>query len=454
VADPITLAYDLDAGTRDVGAGVALDTFRSSVIRFDPVTLVPGETLRINLDFLERENDAPQQMEVRTLGEGGATNAPTTFATRIGAGHVFGPGFTVGGVGLTGFEQMTLEVALSDPTSAIRPDFTDTSGAVAGHGGTEAFEFSGFLPDLTDDPFLPIGFDGLTLDLRYLGGEATARIDSLAFNVISAEVAIRRAPPEVERRDEPVSSIFNGTDAGESRSGTDGYDIFHGRGGDDSFFAGDGPDVAYGGEGNDILVMGAGQNFADGGAGNDTITASGSGGSVLLGGEGNDSFTGSFDNDVIDGGAGSDVISSLHGNDVQTGGAGGDTFVLRGDLRIAFRGIGDDAITDFQTGLDRIEIETFSTPGFSSFANIAANLADGPNGAVLTVGDEGTVTFLGLSAASLSAADFSFDGSNPVPVYGKEVDWEAVAADVEENFEETGQWWVTPGKFPESWGVG
>jgi hypothetical protein len=47
-------------------------------------------------------------------------------------------------------------------------------------------------------------------------------------------------------------------------------------------------------------------------------------------------------------------------------------------------------------------------PGIASFADIAANLADGPSGAVLTIPDEGTITLLGVPAAGLSEADFVF----------------------------------------------
>lgn len=444
---PITVAYDLDRGTLDAVSGQDLDTFRSGTIRFDPVTFTTSDDLlSIRVDFVEDENGAGQQVELRTLGTGGATNAPSSFGTRIGTGHVFGPGFVLGGPDLTGFELMNLEVTPNGVGGPLRPDFAARSGAVAGHDGTEAFEFSGFLPDLLDDPNLPLRFGGFTLNLRYLGGEPSVTVDTLAFNLISAELGILRAPPGFERRDEPVGSISLGTDGDDSRFGTPGHDLFFGRGGNDSFFGEDGPDVAYGDAGNDILVMGRGRNTAFGGAGNDTIQAQGIGGSTLLGEGGDDEITGSFDNDVLDGGAGRDRIAGLDGNDVLTGGAGPDTFLFRGDLRIAVRGIGDDVINDFQRGLDRVEIETFVTPGFSSFADIAANLAQGPNGAVLTVGGEGTITFLGVAAATLDASDFSFDGSNPAPAAAPAaaVDWNALAADVLSNFEATGQWFATP----------
>jgi RTX calcium-binding nonapeptide repeat (4 copies) len=116
---------------------------------------------------------------------------------------------------------------------------------------------------------------------------------------------------------------------------------------------------------------------------------------------------------VLDGGDGADQIAGLYGNDVLTGGAGPDTFAFKGDIRIAFLGVGDDAITDFEHGVDRIEFATLEQP-LASFADVAANLSQGPNGAVLTVPGEGTITFLGIAVPTLDASDFSFDGSNPV----------------------------------------
>ncbi|WP_433989321.1 M10 family metallopeptidase C-terminal domain-containing protein [Sulfitobacter sp. TBRI5] len=53
--------------------------------------------------------------------------------------------------------------------------------------------------------------------------------------------------------------------------------------------------------------------------------------------------------DILNGGAGDDIIIDGAGADILTGGAGADDFVfVRDDQR--------DVITDFQPGLDRIDL--------------------------------------------------------------------------------------------------
>lgn len=80
---------------------------------------------------------------------------------------------------------------------------------------------------------------------------------------------------------------------------------------------------------------------------------------TLNGGSGNDHIFGMGGNDVIFGGAGDDILYGDSGADVLTGGAGSDTF--------AYRNIGDstasgfDTITDFQVGLDKIDLRGVHT---------------------------------------------------------------------------------------------
>jgi Ca2+-binding RTX toxin-like protein len=364
---------------------------------------------------VESENGAAQQLEMRTLGTGGAESLPSTFATKTGAGHDFGPGVILGGPGVSVFDGMNLRVTPTGVTGPLREDYANfRSGSIAGHGADNLFEFFfqgsnfGGTPDLLDDAHQPLRFSGITLELEYAGGSPSVTIDNLLFNALSAELGVLRSPGQMERIDDPVGSTFLGDAGDNSATGTPGFDRFFGRDGNDSFFGGDGPDIAYGGNGNDLLIMGAGFSAAYGEEGDDFIEALGSGGAVLHGQGGNDNIIGSFDNDTIQGGDGNDIITASYGNDVLTGWNGDDIFNFRGDLRFAFRGIGDDLIDDFGRGDDIIVFEKFELPGFASFADVTANLIDGPNGAVLTVLDEGTITFLGVQAASLTAADFDF----------------------------------------------
>jgi len=88
-----------------------------------------------------------------------------------------------------------------------------------------------------------------------------------------------------------------------------------------------------------IIVGNAGHNLLDGGSANDRIDG-GAGNDTIIGGAGNDSLSGGDGNDRIDGSV---------GNDHMTGGAGSDTFVL-GSLKA------HDVISDFQVGIDHLEI--------------------------------------------------------------------------------------------------
>ncbi|WP_405404864.1 calcium-binding protein [Paracoccus sp. Ld10] len=110
-----------------------------------------------------------------------------------------------------------------------------------------------------------------------------------------------------------------------------------------------------GGAGHDRLSGNAGANLLEGGAGNDVLSGR-AGNDVLRGGFGNDVMDGGLGNDVVDGGIGADVLRGGYGNDrleggagadVLTGGAGADSFVFR-------PGAGQDRITDFADGTDRI----------------------------------------------------------------------------------------------------
>lgn len=79
-----------------------------------------------------------------------------------------------------------------------------------------------------------------------------------------------------------------------------------------------------GSEAADVISAGAGDDLIDGGGGNDTLA----------------------------GGDGADIILDGKGQDVMTGGAGADVFVLSADRQL-------DRITDFEPGLDRIDLSAW-----------------------------------------------------------------------------------------------
>ncbi|WP_192931066.1 calcium-binding protein [Gemmobacter serpentinus] len=140
-----------------------------------------------------------------------------------------------------------------------------------------------------------------------------------------------------------------GMEGNDTILGGDGFDLLAGgtgrdmlRGGNhaDKLFGNDGHDTLFGDSGNDTLNGGLGNDRQSGGGGNDALT----------GGAGNDTLQGDSGNDTLIGGAGSDRLLDGAGKDRLTGGQGADVFVLNRDGA-------RDTITDFQDGIDRIDLD-------------------------------------------------------------------------------------------------
>lgn len=137
-----------------------------------------------------------------------------------------------------------------------------------------------------------------------------------------------------------------GTRKGETLSGTHDPlvgDILYGEGGNDFLYGYEGDDWLYGGSGDDQL-----QGHED----NDH----------LFGDDGNDRLFGQAGDDVLNGGAGNDFLSGGMGTDVLTGGSGADQFrwVRWGVTNNDFASDPSvDTITDFQRGIDTIDVSHF-----------------------------------------------------------------------------------------------
>lgn len=115
---------------------------------------------------------------------------------------------------------------------------------------------------------------------------------------------------------------------------------------------------------NNVLNGSNGSDTIDGRGGNDRIDGRG----------GHDRIDGGEGNDIMNGGAGNDVLISNAGNDVMTGGIGADTFV------IGPRTSGTITITDFQNGVDHIDIRGLGFNAYGESPNWAGFLvADGAN---------------------------------------------------------------------------
>ena len=98
-------------------------------------------------------------------------------------------------------------------------------------------------------------------------------------------------------------------------------------------------------------------------------------------------------------------IFALSGNDTLTGAGGNNEYVFA-------QPIGNDTIYNFNAATDKIDLIGFAN--IAGFNDIKGNIADDGHGdTVITIGAGETITLQGVSAASLTAADFVF---NQTPV--------------------------------------
>ena len=138
-----------------------------------------------------------------------------------------------------------------------------------------------------------------------------------------------------------------------------------------------GPNRVIAGDGLDVVLTSGGADIIDGGLGSDTI----------------------------DGGAGADVLIGGGGDDFLTGGEGADVFVV--DASDFADSIGD-IITDFEVGVDSIELSGFSN--ITDVSQLSFNSAG--NNLIMDLGQNRLVVFEGLTDPSeFQANDISLVGS-------------------------------------------
>lgn len=175
--------------------------------------------------------------------------------------------------------------------------------------------------------------------------------------------------------------------------GDDGDDTIFGGNDDDRLWGDDGNDIMDGGRNNDFLVGGNGADDLTGKHGEDVLQGN-FGNDTLDGGSGADTLEGGFGSDVLVGGSGADRLEGGRGSDVLTGGSGADVFVFSTTS-------GQDTVSDFTSGMDRIALSVTET----TFAQLAiTNTAQGQQ--VTWAG--GTVLLEGVSLNVLDANDFFF----------------------------------------------
>lgn len=197
-----------------------------------------------------------------------------------------------------------------------------------------------------------------------------------------------------------VSSALAPTSSINVIKGTAGDDVLTGLGGSDSISGGAGADRLSGEGGSDILSGGTGGDRISGGAGSDRLSG-GDGNDFLSGGSGNDRLSGGSGADRLSGGSGQDTLSGDAGKDVLTGGLEADVFRFRGEW-------GSDRITDFQAGIDRLDLRTTGL-SLATLSILQRDMdRDGQADDVLVRANGQAITLLDMSVAALRASDFLF----------------------------------------------
>ena len=350
------LAGNAGSGTMNSG-NYAIDTARpTATIVVADDALVIGETSLVTITFSEAVS--------------GFTNADLDIAN----GTLSNVSSSDGGITWTA--TLTPSAGISDTTNLVTLDNTGVANAAgnAGIGTTASNNYAvetivGPPPGPDPDPNTPTdGKDVITLPST--GGTVSAG------------------------------------EGADSVSGAGGDDFIHGNTGDDSLAGGAGDDIARGGQGADFVQGNTGDDLVFGDLGDDTAVGGqgfefvqGNAGDDYVSGDlGNDTVLGGQGSDIVMGGAGDDYVSGDLGNDTVTGGTGADLFNFAG-------GDGHDVVTDFSRAEgDHIRISPSDAADFTALSShITSQGAD----TLITLGAQ-TVLLVGVSAGSLTAADFVF----------------------------------------------
>ncbi|MEB3278557.1 MAG: hypothetical protein VKK42_06490 [Lyngbya sp.] len=181
-------------------------------------------------------------------------------------------------------------------------------------------------------------------------------------------------------------TVIEGSEDRDLLMGTPGEDTIAGLLGDDEIDGLGGDDVLRGDMNERSPGSSGGNDTINGGEGDDQIGGKG-GNDELYGDAGNDSIWGDDGDDLLRGGLGDDVLT---GDDF-SGGVGADIFVLA-------VGEGTDTITDFEIGIDAVELFGDLIPENLTIEQREADT-------VISLGDEVLAIFNGIDAVAMAAAN-------------------------------------------------
>ncbi|MSU91741.1 hypothetical protein GE300_19360 [Rhodobacteraceae bacterium 2CG4] len=198
-----------------------------------------------------------------------------------------------------------------------------------------------------------------------------------------------------------ADNVLTGTEYDDLIDGAGRSDTLSGLGGNDTLIGDSGNDILSGGDGNDLLRGGRGKDVLTGDNGNDELRGFRSD-DEIDGGDGDDILIGDHGNDILVGGAGNDMLHGGNKDDILTGGAGADKFRFRENTD-------NDTVTDFEDGVDLIDLSLLDVDA-SALQNLIATGVSDANGGVRidlsSVGAAGTVLFEGLERSVIDESDF------------------------------------------------
>jgi len=264
-------------------------------------------------------------------------------------------------------------------------------------------------------------WDGGGADTYDFSNYTTNAVIDLAPGGWSTPARAQRADLDVEHPNTHFArgcianaQVFQGDFNGyiENATGGSGNDTISGNSVGNALTGGTGNDVLNGLGGMDWLFGGGGRDALDGG--NDI--------DGLRGGGGNDALAGGESGDYLDGGQGADRLNGGEGDDVLVGGAGKDSLIGGvGADKFDFNAISDsratagksDAITDFMTGVDKIDLSDIdadaAVAGDQHFAFIGTHAFYAPG--QVRVDDSGGVTHLYANIDADMAAEMAIEFS-------------------------------------------
>jgi len=125
----------------------------------------------------------------------------------------------------------------------------------------------------------------------------------------------------------------------------------------------------------------------------DNVLNGTNGDDFIFGRDGDDTLFGNDGNDSLDGGNGNDILVAGAGNDTLTGGAGADIFVIDPNS-------GNVVITDFENGVDRMDIQAFNI-------NVNDPFAGQYQGYLSNVGNDTIITFYDMANNGAQVAEIT-----------------------------------------------